>query len=473
MRLTLALLLVCGCDGEASKSEDLAVPSPDLSAAGDLAVPDFAAQSINRYGASAARGDFAVWTIMSGNFTVEWTATDGGGGAAAVWQLAGTCTAPDATFGHRVCTVATAALSSGGADGSANGGPAVGDEYYVLELPGVAIAAHPKGTLADLRHELHVGLAVGSCTNPGGTFTFNGVRAGVPGNIDQLLGRSAITVDAQGVVSSVDGWDYGLLVNGASSTNSGSDPIRPLLLTPASVPHPLSLTGATCDSGIVHVPILGATLRGVISSSGVVLLDLPHKPGVVNGSGGLVAVTAGASASLTDLVGKPYSGVMFTEGGKVDLFSATVAADGTLTVTTTLNQTVADNTGFGKITALSDPALATFSVGMVDFTNLTSGTYGTNALYGAPSGDRTSAPAPAALGGVFVTTDGSGHFFEATGRAMVGITHKAPNGHVMIAGSHVAVSNPTLGTSRCFAGTALAGNQQQYCVDGEFVAFSR
>jgi hypothetical protein len=73
---------------------------------------------------------------------------------------------------------------------------------------------------------------------------------------------------------------------------------------------------------------------------------------------------------------------------------------------------------------------------------------------------------------VFVTTDGSGHLYEATGRGFVGITHKT-NGHVMIAGSHFAANNTAGGTTHCFAGTPQAGNLQQYCIDGEFVAFSR
>jgi hypothetical protein len=336
------VLLLFGCGHDNNKGPQ------DMAEAADLSAPPDLAASTSRYAASVAQGDFALWTITDGAFTVTWTGTDTAGGGAAVWELSGTCTAADASYGYRDCTVATAKLTSGSSDAGAGSGPAAGDEYYFLDLPGVAMVAHPKGASGDFRHDLHIGLAVGSCANAGGTHDVRFVRAGAPGNLDILLGRATIVANTSGIVSSVDEWDYGLVVNGASSMNSASDPIRPILLTQSIVPHPLPITGATCDNGVVTLPIPGNTLRGVITEAGVGLLDLPHRPGVVNGTGGVVGVIAGASAALSDLTGKQYSGVMFQEGGKVDLFSATVAADGSLTVVSTLNNTVANNTAWAS-----------------------------------------------------------------------------------------------------------------------------
>jgi hypothetical protein len=211
-----------------------------------------------------------------------------------------------------------------------------------------------------------------------------------------------------------------------------------------------------------------------MTQSGVVLFDLPQRPGTVNGSGGLIGVTLGSAASITDLVGKQYDAVLFSEGTKVDVVNASVAVDGgVLTVTSTLNGTVPNNTSLGTVTALSDSTLSTFAGNLVDITNQDSGTYGTNATFGPPTGSRTSAPLPSTFSGVAITTNGAGQFADPQGRAMVMIMHKAPNGHVMIAGSHFGVNNSDAGTSRCFGGTSLSGNLQQYCIDGEFVAFSR
>jgi hypothetical protein len=474
--------------GQQPDASDGSVASDADAGGGDDASDAGADVQALGYAASAAQGDFAVWTIAGGTFTIEWTVTDGTGGVAAIYDVAGTCTSPDVTYGYRDCTVTSSTLVGGpvprdggadadaGADGGAISGPSVGDEYYVLDLPGVAMVAHPKGTLGDLRHNLHIGLALGSCDAiDGGTFNFNVVRAGVPGNIDQLLGRFTVTIDGQGVVSSVDAWDYGLLVNGASSTNSSTDPVRIALMTPTSIPHPETITGATCQNGILHVPVNGNnTLRGAVTQSGAVLFDLPHRPGFVNGTGGLIGVVAGSAASIADLEGKQYDAVLFSEGSRVDLVNSTVTDGGALTITSTLNGTVPNNTSLGIVTALTDSALSTFASNLVDITNpLDGGTYGVNAAFGAPAGSRASAPLPSTFAGVAITTNGAGKFADPEGRAMVAITHKAPNGHVMVAGSHFGVNNSDGGASRCFGGTSLTGNEQQYCIDGEFVAFSR
>src|SRR5262249_38857635 len=145
---------------------------------------------------------------------------------------------------------------------------------------------------------------------------------------DQLLGRISVTVDGQGVVSSMDGWDYGLVVNGASSTNSSTDPLRIALMTSTSAPHPVTINGATCQNGVLQVPLGAETWRGAITESGVVVFDLPQHPGTVNGSGGLLGVTVGGAASAADLAGKQFDAVLFSEGAGVDLVNASVAVDG-------------------------------------------------------------------------------------------------------------------------------------------------
>jgi hypothetical protein len=421
------------------------------------------------YAATVARGDLAVWTLMGDTFSIDWTVTASTGDASAVYTVTGTCSAADPSYGYRGCTVVTSSLTSG----MGGTGPAVGDGFYVLDLPGVAMAAHPKGMLAEVRHDLHIGLALGGCSNPGGTFQVNAVHAGVPGNVDRLLQRMSITLDQAGIVSSIDAWDYGLIVNGASSTNMSSDPIRPILMTDPATPHPLPVMGATCNNGVFELPLPGQRLRGVVTRSGVGMVDLPHRPGEVNGSGGLIGLTASSSASVAALAGKQFSGVVVDRNSPVDLFNAVVAPDGTLTIVSTLRASLPANTYVGQITALADPALAVFAGHLVDLASPISGTYGTDALYGPPAGARTAAPAVSALGGLFVTTDGMGHFSESNGRGLFGMAHLAPNGHVMLVAYHFAVNNAAGGTDRCFSGTTLAGNLQQYCIDGELVAFSR
>jgi hypothetical protein len=467
-RWLFIFILISACSHHGASTIDGAPPTIDAAHL-DAAAPD-AGGAARGYAASVAPGDLAVWSLSGDTFAIEWTVTDGMGGAAAIYDVSGACTAPDASYAYRDCTIASVTLSSGAPSG---GAPQVGDEYYVLELPGVAIVAHPKGPLGDLRHELHVGFALGDCANPGGTFDYDFVRAGKPGNIDELLGRYRVTLDPSGAITAVDDWDYGLVVDGASSTDQASDPVRIALMTPAALPHPIAVSGATCDHGVLRATILGATIRGAITASGAVLVDLPHRPGEVNGSGGLVGSLATNAATLGDLAGKHFSMVLYDETTPVELVDVMVASDGHVTVVSSLKGTIPAGTALGVLTPLDDPSLATFAGALVDDTDLTGGTLGTDATFGAPSGSRASAPLPSSLGGVFVTTDGAGHFADPHGRATIVVTHKTAGGEILIAGSHFGANNAVGGMSRCFSGTPRAGDLQQYCIDGEFVGVSR
>jgi len=101
--------------------------------------PASPASTAHTYAATSSVGDFIQWTIdptvTPAAFNVTWNVTDTSNNVIKTFTLSGTCGAADATYDYRQCTVNTTSDSTSVQAGAV---------FDVLEVPGVAVFAHPE-----------------------------------------------------------------------------------------------------------------------------------------------------------------------------------------------------------------------------------------------------------------------------------------------------------------------------------------
>jgi hypothetical protein len=392
-------------------------------------------------------------------FTVNCTVTDTAGASASAFSYKASCTSKDTRFDYRVCTVLEVT--------PVQTAPKAGDEFYVLSVPGVGFVMHNKSM--PTMHMLHAGVARGTCGDPSGTY--NAVRFSPTGQLEDLFSQYKVVGQGSGALTSVDRWDFGLVVNGQESTNQNSDPARALLASGTAEAHPAAMGSSSCANGISTSTFDGGvTVRSNLNSSGAIVFDLQ------SGKGGLIGVKSSSSASLADLRGKSYSVMTYELGEAVNIASVTIGNDDAVTITGDLNGTLAPDGGVlrGTLAPISASALAgTFGdAGLVDRETVLSD--GGVVTYGAPAGGRAAAPVPSSMEGLYAITFGNAlGTASGTGRSTLVMAHKAASGTIFLVGAHFGVNNATWGTTKCFQGGANASSRQLYCNDGPFIGFSR
>ncbi|MBI3072519.1 MAG: hypothetical protein HYY84_10425 [Deltaproteobacteria bacterium] len=438
------------------------------------------------YVATSGEGDLAVWTVADGggSVTVVLTKVDTSGNPVdgGTHTIAGSCGARDAVLDYRKCTISSVTPVVAN-----SGSPKAGDQYVTLELPGVAYIAHPTGSQSgDKRHDLHVGVIAASCHNITGSY--NMVHVGPPGTLIEGFGQFSLTGANDGTVSAVTHYDYGMVVNGAYSDNSSSDPIKVALLTDEFT---ISIAdgGSTCANGVttIALPAGGGSAvfaRATVTNAGALLIDLPR------GLGGIIGISAASAATLSDLRNRDLFIVAYEGDDSVNLMRVRVGDAGEVTfVADVKDGGPEDDGGLGRMVALGDSSLTSyFGAGSwVDSKNMTSATVdgGFVNTWSPPDGGRASSPAPSTLSGFFTIVDNQGRPFIEKGRPIILAAQKADGG-IFLSGVHMGVNNDNSGKdsdggyTRCFSKPRPDGtpdgrknDRQSYCIDGPFVGYSR
>ncbi|MBI3072518.1 MAG: hypothetical protein HYY84_10420 [Deltaproteobacteria bacterium] len=438
------------------------------------------------YVATSGEGDLAVWVVADGGADIRVTLTkvdetgnavDGG-----THVITGACSARNATFDYRTCTLSgvTPTIADGGS-------PKAGDQFYTLEFPGVAYIAHPAGSGGERRHDLHLGVIMSDCHNLSGTY--NTVRVGPPGVLSQVFGQSTLTGASDGTISGVTNYDYGLVVNGAYSTGNSNDPIKSALTSGDQGTMTIPDGGSTCANGVTTIDIpTGQTssmrARATATAAGAVLIDLAR------GSGGIIGISAANAATINDLRNRTLYLMTYGGGDPLTLMNVRIGDAGEVTlVAQTRDAGIENDGGVGRLVALSDSTVATwFGAGnWVDGRSSWGGMVdgGSVTTWNPPDGGRASSPAPASMSGFFTIVDSMGNPFGNEGRSIIMMAQKADGG-VFFSGAHMAANNQNTGMdgdggyTRCFARDTPSGmtnprrnDRQTYCVDGQFVGFGR
>jgi hypothetical protein len=368
------------------------------------------------YGTTGTSGDYAEWTVSGSTLTGVWKVIDTAGALVKTLNVSATCGSADATYGYRVCTIDTGICTPvSGLTCAADDAPSPGKQFYMFEVPGVALMVKGKsesGTPA-LQEQLHVGLLKdSSCGSIAGDYTF--MMTGI--NRRDLFG--IYRTDAN--LTNVTHADFGMSYTGSE----GSTP-SVAYTTGGTTNGTDALGGTSCVDGVRERTISAgaATIRMAGTAAGAFVVDLP------SGQGGLVAFKTTNAASLADFAGKTFGGISFPDNSSEQLLAATTGAStGSAVPITSLTMT-----GGGSPVILTDLAFkpATNTSGWAatapahpDFTATVSG-YSANALQATYAN-------PAAIPGLYVI-DGSS--FTASDRGRVFLVAMKSDGKVMAFGS--------------------------------------
>ena len=358
------------------------------------------------YAATSSVGDFIQWTLDpgAGTFSVTWNVTNTSNAITKTFTLTGTCGAADATYAYRLCTVGTTTDSAS---------VAVGAQFQVLEVPGVAVFAHPVGTNArgngTGKDEIHVGftLDTNACSNTAsfaGDYVMTHVspvsnpseteRVGIyrlsSAYLASINSDTAATVLHGGFGLSRAGGAFQMVYNigddqgGNNGTFNGQSQFT-----------------TSCTAGVMSLVGTQMTLRSVITASGLFLFDGPQT------FGGIVAAKTTTMASIDDLASKSVVivwqnpgavGGCSTAGGCTDLLKVTFGAkDSTGKVPATITSMRGNITPPVNFRAASDTSIpiATWHFGSVN------PGYSNNAL-------SQTYPQPANIPGLFYSDEMNG-----------------------------------------------------------------
>ncbi len=267
------------------------------------------------YSTTGTTGDYAEWTVSGSSLTAIWKVTTNTGAIAKTLNVSATCGAADATFGYKVCSVASGTCTAEPTfTCAADDAPSAGKQFYMFEVPGVALVVKGKtesGT-PDIQEQLHVGLLKDtSCASISGDYTF--MMTGLKKY--ELFGIYRTDADFNSVIHADFGFDNG-------GTAASNPTVRYTTGTPNGVE---SITGSGCVDG-VRVRSIGSggsasTIRMASTSAGAFIVDLP------SGSGGLVAFKTTNAATIADFASKTLGGIKFSDdGSEEELIAVTTGA---------------------------------------------------------------------------------------------------------------------------------------------------
>ena len=288
------------------------------------------APTSNTYAATSSVGDFIEWTLDStaGTFNVTWNVTDSSNTVTKAFTLSGTCGTADATYSYRKCSVTTTSDATSVPTGAV---------YDVLEVPGVAVFAHPEtasgrgnGTGND---EIHIGftLDTNACANAASTYVGDYVMTHVsPVSNPSETERIGVYRLTSAFVGSMNSGNPSNILHAGFGVAENGGPFRIVYNLGSDTGDNGTFAGSSpftlsCSGGILK---LGGTpsMPGVITSSGLFLFDGPQN------FGGIVAAKTSVMATIDDLANKsvvivwqnPRAGSCSSAGGCTDLLKVTL-----------------------------------------------------------------------------------------------------------------------------------------------------
>jgi hypothetical protein len=364
------------------------------------------------YSTTGTTGDYAEWTVSGSTLTAVWKVMNGTGAITKTLNVSATCGAADATFGYKACTVDSGSCTAeSGSSCAADDAPSAGKQFYMFEVPGVALVVKGKtesGTPA-IQEQLHVGLLKDtSCASIAGDYTF--MMTGLKKR--DLFGIYRTDSDFNNITHA----DFGMDNGGTAATTPS------VIYTTGSTGGIETLTGSGCVDGVRTRGISGSTIRLAATAAGAFIVDMPA------GQGGLVAFKTTNAASISDLAGKSFGGIKFPDDGSAEEVIAVTTgalASGSVPITNVAFSGGTSATNFGHFRPVTYSGSWTASApAYPNFSSVPSAySSSSNAL-------KTTYANPSTIPGMFVIDSGS---FGDTGRVfMVAMKY---NGKVMAFGT--------------------------------------
>jgi hypothetical protein len=317
---------------------------------------------------------YGQWSVndssMSGQLNVTAPST---GVVQYTYVVSGGCGAAT-TYGFLPCTISVAQCTPGAT--SCAGAPTVGEVFYLLEMPGVALMVY-----APAENQLHTGVLLGDCAT-------------------NLAGDYTTLPNGQGVVNL-----FGMYRSDASFTNfisssfamvTPASPTLYYLTTESGGTGAISIPPSTCSQGVRNFTMEGIPVRGTATAGGLWLFSYPSP------LGGSMAFRTELAASLPELANRTFAGFVSADDAATTMARLETGplAGGQVPYAQLLYQTGTAPPAAGQF--LEAPADAPGSFGFNGNPAGAGGTsYATNLL-------QPTYPTPANIPGLFINPVGSG-----------------------------------------------------------------
>lgn len=325
------------------------------------------------YSTTSNVGDYTDWTFDGSTIGATWQVINGTGGVDMTYTVVAACPTYNETYGYYTCTVSSGACTPGLA--ACSGTPS--GNFEMMEVPGTAIFVHTgSGTDA----QLHVGLLKDSTA----------CAADVSG--DYIYARTGLgSRELFGIYRSDSNFlsithaDFAMF-SGASATT----PVVEYKTNDSSGTGAVTFTDGGCTSGVRSRVAGSETLRAMMTTSGLFILDMP------SGQGGLVSFKMANAASLADFENKTFGGISFPDDGTPSPIIAELGAAAGSSVPVTSGEVNGSPIGAVDIRSLTNAASSASNPAFPDFSvPPASGTYATNTTL------QPTYPTPSVFPGLF------------------------------------------------------------------------
>lgn len=256
------------------------------------------------YSTTSNVGDYAEWTFTGSTLTATWKQISSVGAVEKTFNINADCLTFNSTYGYLSCTI-NSGLSSC-SPGTLACGSAPSGNFDMMEVPGVAMFVHTN----DGTDQLHVGMlkdSSGCAADVSGDYVF--AKTGV--GQKELFGLYRSDANFLNVTHA----DF-KMVAGAQTTT----PVVTYSTSDASGAGTITLVDGGCSGGVRSRTTGPTTIRSMMTTSGLFVLDLP------SGQGGIVSFKTANAASLADFAGKNFGGISFPDNGSPQPLSITSAA---------------------------------------------------------------------------------------------------------------------------------------------------
>lgn len=247
------------------------------------------------YSTTSAKGDYSEWTITGSQLDAIWQVVRDDGSIDYTHNIVATCGTPDAT-GIRSCTVTTSSC----VDGVSLCPAPITGSFDMMDVGGVALFIQI-GT--GISAELHVGFVKDSSAcvlDVSGDYTF--IRTGL--GLDESFGMYRSDNNFISIMHSDFGFD-------TPDANLTTQTVAYRTSTESEM-----LADGGCVDGLRTRGAAGSTIRSMMTSGGLFVLDLPA------GEGGLISFKVANAAALTDFANRSFSGVSFPDNSSPEFVDA-------------------------------------------------------------------------------------------------------------------------------------------------------
>ncbi len=256
--------------------------------------------SNSTYATTSTRGDYAEWTLSGSTLNATWQVINNTGQTDYTFSITANCAAADA-FNLRTCTISTSSCTAGllACPTDPTG------TLQIMEAPGVALFVNtdPMG----VSEQLHVGFVKNNnaCADDiSGDYTF--IRTGL--GVNENFGMYRISaLDELNILHSDFGFD-------------APDSVTTPSIIYRTGTESESFTDDGCVNGVRSRTISGNSLRLMVTSSGLFVMDLPA------GQGGLLSFKTSNAASLVDFAGRSFTGISFPDNAPPEALRAVFGA---------------------------------------------------------------------------------------------------------------------------------------------------